>query len=455
MKSRNILIMVVFGLVVCLTSLVRAAPVSTAFTYHGRLEENNHPATGDYDFEFALFDDPNIFAGNQVGDTLFFDDQQVKGGNFRVDLDFGNDPNVFNGEARWLEMAVRDGDVNDPNAFVTLLPGIELTAAPYAFSANRLGGKELADLLQKNEPNAVSESMIKHGSVTKEKIGNGAVSREKLENGAINSAKLENGAVGKEKIGNGAISKEKIENNAVDPNKLATNAVAREKIQNGAINSAKLENGAVGKDKLGDISGYYLNTNYTGTVIHIINVGNDAIAGESGTGIGVKGTSQGEFTENGFGVRGENNSGDGTGVYGDALGGRGLWGKSEGTTGIGYGVYGENTADGTGVYGISEGGVGVLGESVTGYAGLFEGPTVVDGSLYVGDPSAGTALEALHVVGKVYVDEMDAAVGGGSTVKWESGRLVEQSSSERYKDNIQPLTDNPEKILQAESKSFT
>jgi hypothetical protein len=337
-----------------------------------------------------------------------------------------------------MEMAARDGDVNDPNAFVTLLPRMQMTAAPYALNTSKISGKELADLLQKDEPNTVGESMIKHGSITKEKIGNGAISKEKIENGAVGKEKIENGAVGKEKIENGAVDpnklannavgkdkiqngavgKEKIENGAVDPNKLANNAVVREKIQNGAINSAKLENGAVNKDKLGDISGYELETNYTGTIIRIINNSNNAIYAESGS--------------------------DGVGVHGVSIG-----------TG-GFGILGEcpGGSGGTGVYGRSEGGIGVWGESSTSYAGYFKGLTAVHETFYVGDPTAGTAQETLHVDGKVYVEEMATATGGWG-VRWEDNRLVANNSSARYKDNIHPLEDDTDKILQAEPKSFT
>ena len=411
--------------------LVLAKPIGTGFTYNGRLEENNHPATGDYDFEFSLYNDPcAVAAPNEVGAVLFFDDVEVKGGSYQVELDFGNDPNIFNGQARWMEMSVRDGASIEPNDFVALLPRMQLTAAPYAFSASRIGNKELSDLLVKDEPNGVSESMLKHGSVTKEKIGNGAVGKEKIENGAVSKEKIENGAVdpnklannavGKDKIKNGAVAREKIENGAVDPNKLANNAVSREKIQNGAINSDKLENSAVTKEKLGDISGYELNTSYSGTIIRLINNSNNAIYAESGDGSGVHGVGLGT---GGFGVKGECPGG----------------------------------AGGTGVYGSSEGGIGVMGEIIGGgWAGFFEGRSAFKGSLFVTDTGTeNDPLEALHVDGKVYVEDMDSAIGGGYAVRWESNRLVIQISSARYKDNIQPLQDDPSKILQAESKSFT
>ena len=49
-------------------------------------------------------------------------------GLFTVELDFGSD--VFNGDARWLEIGVRPGDSS--GSFTTLSPRQELTPTPYA-----------------------------------------------------------------------------------------------------------------------------------------------------------------------------------------------------------------------------------------------------------------------------------------------------------------------------------
>jgi hypothetical protein len=65
-------------------------------------------------------------------------DVEVIDGYFTLELDFG--PDIFTGYARWLETAVRPGDSNDPNAFVTLSPLLELTATPYALYAKTAGG---------------------------------------------------------------------------------------------------------------------------------------------------------------------------------------------------------------------------------------------------------------------------------------------------------------------------
>jgi hypothetical protein len=58
-------------------------------------------------------------------------------------LDFGNDPNVFNGEARWLEIGARP--VGDANAHKILYPRQQVTPTPYtiyAGYAEKAGGVE-------------------------------------------------------------------------------------------------------------------------------------------------------------------------------------------------------------------------------------------------------------------------------------------------------------------------
>jgi hypothetical protein len=61
--------------------------------------------------------------------------------------------------------------------------------------------------------------------------------------------------------------------------------------------------------------------------------------------------------------------------------------------------------------------------------------------------------ERLHVNGKIYVSSMDGT-SSGSPVRWYNNRLYYQSSSRKYKDDIQPLDDNFDKILDAEPVSF-
>jgi hypothetical protein len=101
------------------------AALGTGFTYQGRLDEGGLPATGDYDFQFALFDAESF--GTQTAEHLSLEAVDVSGGLFTVLLDFGP---VFRGEATWLEVHVRPAGSPDP--FVVLSPRQPITAAPYA-----------------------------------------------------------------------------------------------------------------------------------------------------------------------------------------------------------------------------------------------------------------------------------------------------------------------------------
>jgi len=121
----------VFGLMMFQAESVIAVPLSTAFTYQGHLYDANRVADGLYDFQFKLFDDPNVIIGYQVGSDVNVPDLDVIDSYFTVVLDF-NDANAFNGDARWLEIGIRPGDLNDPNVYTFLEPRQAITPTPYA-----------------------------------------------------------------------------------------------------------------------------------------------------------------------------------------------------------------------------------------------------------------------------------------------------------------------------------
>lgn len=132
MKSRKMLtiLFLSLGLMVLPVEVSEASPMGTVFTYQGRLMDANSPADGIYDFQFKLFNDANTVTANQIGDDVNKPDVDVIDGYFTVELDFGS---VFTGEARWLEIGVRDGDSND--VYVILSPRQAVTATPYAQEA--------------------------------------------------------------------------------------------------------------------------------------------------------------------------------------------------------------------------------------------------------------------------------------------------------------------------------
>ncbi|HEY77131.1 MAG TPA: hypothetical protein G4O00_13315 [Thermoflexia bacterium] len=102
------------------------ATTGTAFTYQGQLKENGFPVNGTCDFQFSLYDADG--GGTQIGTTETKTNVQVNDGLFTVQLDFGS--GAFQGDARWLEIAVRCPAGS--GTYTTLTPRQALTAVPYA-----------------------------------------------------------------------------------------------------------------------------------------------------------------------------------------------------------------------------------------------------------------------------------------------------------------------------------
>ena len=128
------IIVLALGLMVCSARVTEAVPMGTAFSYQGRLIDANSAADGLYDLQFKLFDDPNVILGKQLGTTIGINDLDVIEGYFTAVLDYGAEPNI-NGEARWLEISVRLGELKDPNEYTILWPRQRLNPTPYALYA--------------------------------------------------------------------------------------------------------------------------------------------------------------------------------------------------------------------------------------------------------------------------------------------------------------------------------
>lgn len=116
-----------------LAALVLVSAVATPrfaaaapFSYQGYLEEGDQPASGDYEFEFRLYDSP---AGGVPLDTIIYGIDGIEDGLFTASLDFG--PDTFDGTALWLEVAVRPA-IDYPPDYTTLSPRERVSATPYA-----------------------------------------------------------------------------------------------------------------------------------------------------------------------------------------------------------------------------------------------------------------------------------------------------------------------------------
>ncbi len=62
---------------------------TTRFTYQGKLGDNGNPASGQYDFQFRVFDTALVGTGTQIGSSVTVTSVDVTAGVFTVDLDFG------------------------------------------------------------------------------------------------------------------------------------------------------------------------------------------------------------------------------------------------------------------------------------------------------------------------------------------------------------------------------
>src|SRR3954454_1143209 len=140
------------------TSAGPDALLGTSFTYQGQLRNASGPISGACDLQFSLFAVGS--GGTQVGTTQTKTAVQVTNGLFTVALNFG--PSAFNGDARFLQTAVRCPAAT--GAFVTLTPREALTPVPYALALPGL----------RTQPNATSPNVLggfKGNSVTTGAIG--------------------------------------------------------------------------------------------------------------------------------------------------------------------------------------------------------------------------------------------------------------------------------------------
>lgn len=139
-----------------------AAPLGSAFTFQGELQDAGLTADGSYDFEFEPFDAAT--GGNSLSlsanQTLTLQD-----GIFSTLLDFGDTP--FTGEAVWLEVRVRQSGIG---SFIVLSPRQQITSAPYALHAQFVG------------LGAVTSSEIADGSVQSIDLAPGAIGATQINN---------------------------------------------------------------------------------------------------------------------------------------------------------------------------------------------------------------------------------------------------------------------------------
>jgi hypothetical protein len=126
-------------------TLIPSVPVTTAFTYQGRLTDGSNPANGLYDMQFKLYDVETNGAPLPHDSPIIREltGVQVTNGVFTVKLDFGSF--VFNdGGSRFLEIGVRHSNASQPETFTLLSPRQQLTSTPYAIRSNSAASSDFA-----------------------------------------------------------------------------------------------------------------------------------------------------------------------------------------------------------------------------------------------------------------------------------------------------------------------
>ncbi|MHC4638696.1 MAG: hypothetical protein ACYTBV_14540, partial [Planctomycetota bacterium] len=101
-----------FALLLCFAQPSRAAPMDMAFTYQGRLIDINEPADGEYDLMFSIYDACDL--GTILFPAAVFEGIDILDGYFTVDIPVPIE--AFEGSARLIEIGVRPGILEDPNA---------------------------------------------------------------------------------------------------------------------------------------------------------------------------------------------------------------------------------------------------------------------------------------------------------------------------------------------------
>ena len=410
-KHSYISSVVTIGLL-CASPTLAQAPVDAEFTYQGQLKEGGITADGDYDFVFRLYDADT--GGAQVGDDFTVNDWPVSDGLFTVQLDF--DLGAFDGNARWLEVAVRPG-ANEGQPHTVLSPRQPLNATPYAlYALDGPGGASgywaadgvniyntnsgnvgigtsdpIATLHVERAPDSSADFAIKgyhpdgigiHGSCGD---GNGVFGAS----GGVGGIGVYGFTTGADSTGVFGIS--------LGENGYAGYFNGRGYFQGNL--GVKVQDPQASLDALnydgypavkGVSSGtgvYGLHDLTSGTLPGVWGATESLSSGASGVRGFVNSTNPGGSSA---GVRGHNNGtgeagmgvwgshdGSGWGVYGYAPSGRGVYGLSAGGVGVwghnsdswsGQGVKGTHGGFGTGVYGESASGTGVYAKSSSGFA---------------------------------------------------------------------------------------
>ncbi|MHC4691218.1 MAG: tail fiber domain-containing protein [Planctomycetota bacterium] len=496
------IIVLVLGLMVCHVSVGVAAPMGTAWTYQGRLMDANGPADGQYDFEFRLFADP-VLNSFQIGGTIDINDLDVIDGYFTVLLDFGN--NAFTGDARWLEIGVRPWDSEERHTL--LRPRQEVTPTPYAIYAENTDNDN-DWMVSNNDMYSIPTGFI--GIGTNEPISKLEVVSTESHHGIRSTVPYiavyghRTGVTGTWPGVHGQCDSNSSNTSGVrgiiTSITPGTNSAGVRGTNNGTGDKGTGVYGwhaGDGYGVYGDTGGngigvYGIHSSSTGKSPGVKGVTNttssycSAILGEAtsttGTVYGVRGVSA---SNSGMGVvgRATASSGDTTGVYGqsDSIGGRGVVGWASNGTGANYGGYFQvASADGTGVFAFHDSGSGTApavmarNDSSSSYAyavhGKLNNTSAGSFSAGVRGENLGTGSGGIGVYGShsgtgwgVYgscVSGIGVRAWGGYYGVYSVGSIFttgtyDSSSDVRFKEDVEPLTDSLNTILNLRGVEFS
>lgn len=340
----------------------QGTPLGAGFTYQGQLKKGGKAFDGTCDFQFSLYD--IAVGGNQAGTLLNQTRVKVVNGVFSTKLDFG--VNVFTGEARWLQVAVKcPGD----EGFVIFNTRQELTPTPYAISL---------------VPGAVVTSTSNDSLTGRSDTGRGLAGFSKTGQGVYGFSESNAAVVGESNSFDGVYGVTRRAGSSGISGRNETDGGGNgvwgfSKTGNGVhgISNGENGNGVFGLAERGTGVTGITRVNNRSAIFGSNEAGGAGVFGLSARGDGVFGVAKvdnksGVFGSNeaaGWGVFGRGERGDGvvgearqdnkSGVFGSNLaGGSGVFGHSE---------------RGSGVFGRSENGAGVYGYSINGYAGFFDG----------------------------------------------------------------------------------
>jgi len=161
MKSKGILrlalVLAFGGPLVC-----GAGPVSTSFTYQGRLNQNGVAVNGQRNFKVTLYPDAGGLAPVPNTPVITRSCVQVANGLFTLTLNFG-DASAYNCQDRWIEIEVAPCG---SSSYQTMAPRVELLPTPFAIQS--LSACSVA-------ADGVSAASILNSTITANKIAPGQV----------------------------------------------------------------------------------------------------------------------------------------------------------------------------------------------------------------------------------------------------------------------------------------